>query len=496
MRETYVIPAGNLAEFEHQLAQLNKRAKRLGVEPIRFTTSHAFADHAYRDPQTGERCLWRDHEVSRDDDGKFVVGEERQFDGHSFAFGQDEPITLIGVVEPWLHLTVEGETPKFAGWRFIATLSPLTGDEGDTENLVSAVPGEECPAEYRSRIGECDHCNAKRRRRETFVVSHDDGQTKMVGRQCLKDFLGHKNPHSLASMAQLLGELRCLCDGAGDIDGFGGGSRQVSAWNLDHFLSQTAASVRLNGWTSGGAARDTFRTSTKQHVLYLLSPPLVSNHWKEEATKHEPTAEDRERAAAAIAWAETLGGDGEELNDYLYNLSAISRIGIVNYKTAGFAASFLVAHAKAEEREIERKRVASFANEHVGEVGDKLDVAVYVEKIIWVEGHFGTTGIHKFRDAVGRAYTWFASTGELKTGEALWVRGTVKKHDEFKGTLQTVLTRVADRTDEVAKVEAQVASYDAKAKLTKPQQAKRDRLCGEATGAREALKELEAALSW
>ncbi len=50
--------------------------------------------------------------------------------------------------------------------------------------------------------------------------------------------------------------------------------------------------------------------------------------------------------------------------------------------------------------------------------------------------------IVKMRDGDDNVFTWFASGYQnLKRGDRVSVRGTIKKHDEYQGTKQTILTR-------------------------------------------------------
>jgi hypothetical protein len=92
----------------------------------------------------------------------------------------------------------------------------------------------------------------------------------------------------------------------------------------------------------------------------------------------------------------------------------------------------------AREQRIEQDK----ASRHVGNIKDRIDFEGIVEFVTYREGHYGTTTIVKFRDLDGNVFTWFAS-GYLQynKGDRVQVRGTVKKHDEYKGVKQTVLTR-------------------------------------------------------
>lgn len=77
------------------------------------------------------------------------------------------------------------------GWEFLGTVHSL-GEEA----VLNAAPGKQIPEEYRTAKPVCDHCETARHRKDTFIVSKD-GQTRRVGRNCLRDFLGHASAEAL-----------------------------------------------------------------------------------------------------------------------------------------------------------------------------------------------------------------------------------------------------------------------------------------------------------
>lgn len=424
LSETYVVPATNMERLQGEIDRLNKRARRLKVTEIQvdIKTSHLT------------------HEM------KTVGGETRQVTEDQLS--NHPNWTPTGNVREYLSVTVTGESPKFAGWRLVAVLEPLTTEEG-AENIIQAVPGQKCPAEYRDRVGQCDHCKTERRRNQTFVCRHIDGRHQMVGRNCLADFLGHTDPHHLAKMAEMLGELAGICEAAGDEEWNEGGSRGGNAWSLDCFMCMTAASIVLDGWLSRGKAFEYGGIATANKTMEALNPlpkqDSVYLFWLD--TMRELAAHERQQgiAAAAITWAAELTDEEIGDSDYLYNLCLVCRAGYVTGKTAGLAASLIVAHGRAQDKAVKQRELAKRAetSKHQGSVGDKIWRQLTVERINYCEGYYGTTAIHSMVDGEGNSYTWFASN-ELygfDKGDTRWVLATVKGHDEFRGIAQTTLSR-------------------------------------------------------
>lgn len=78
----------------------------------------------------------------------------------------------------------------------------------------------------------------------------------------------------------------------------------------------------------------------------------------------------------------------------------------------------------------------------VGEVGQKIELDVSIENVRTLEGQYGYTYLYKMLDENGNDITWFASRAALKGLNKAKIKGTIKKHSEFNGRKQTVLTRV------------------------------------------------------
>lgn len=86
------------------------------------------------------------------------------------------------------------------------------------------------------------------------------------------------------------------------------------------------------------------------------------------------------------------------------------------------------------------------ASEYVGEIGAKLEIEVKYEGCFTYRTHFTYSGenhfVYRFRDLSGNTIIWNSSSyQELEDDKNYKIKGTVKKHDEYKNDKQTVLTR-------------------------------------------------------
>ena len=391
------IPLDALDGLKDRIAEANKKAARLDVEPLTLTIGET---------DTVEKFV-----------GGFPTGEVLVF----------------------VNGTITGTTPRLNGWAFIASLELF-----DDTAIIRSVPGEECPPEHRNRGNICDHCGHKRRRTATYVVRHDDGTVKTVGRNCLKDFMGQSkhNPESIALLFRHITELLESLD-AGEDDLFGGGrSRGGKTYDLKRILELTSTVISAYGWVS--------KTMVDEGKAYgNTTASLVSSYLTAQPEKYKGDAKlvakvdaaknaqrDTTDAEAAIAW---LTDDSMEASsDYIQSVQAIAKRGWVANKHMGFACSIIQAY----RREMARLAKVNTNSQHIGTIGKRETFTLKVNQLIFSEGFYGLTIIHLMEDKDGNVFKWFSSGPELDEGEFLTLKATVKDHSEYQGTKETVLTRV------------------------------------------------------
>jgi hypothetical protein len=145
--KTFNIPESNWFSFKSRFAKLQKKAEKLGVG----------GSIDYKVLQ--EKHIWVDT-----GDSIFETGKK------------------IKVFE----IEVFGDAPKYQGWTFIGRLE----HDQVIGTIVRSAPGQTIPSKYYdAKHTNCDHCQTKRFRKDTFVLMHESGEYKQVGRQCIKDFL-------------------------------------------------------------------------------------------------------------------------------------------------------------------------------------------------------------------------------------------------------------------------------------------------------------------
>jgi len=434
-KEFYRVPEANFTELQNRIGKLNKRAVKLGCDLITLT-------------QVGE---------------EEVPVYAKDFDGLTLR----DRITGNPVISHYrkvLHIKIEGQAPKLAGWEFVAVIEPIWDDKGNMlGNILRNVPGASAvPEQYRKAESFCDHCKTKRIRHQTFVLLNEAGDSKQVGRNCLRDFLGHTDPERYCSLAEMLMEAQELAMGSEDEEFFGAGVRHVDRFEAEEILALTACSVRTVGWRSNKTAREFGTISTSGEVSnWIYAKPHERSKWKFPLI---PSDEDKATAKEVVEWLSKLQ-DRPNLNDYLYNLSLLGQGARFTTKNFGLACSAIPTYLREMEQEINRrKRFEDDKNsQYVSEVGkrDKLTlILVYTRD--W-EGEFGVTHFYKFKDEAGNVVVWFSSSvywnpatkQDINVGDTIVVNATVKRHEEREGVKQTIVTRCTEwKSKEQKKAEA------------------------------------------
>jgi hypothetical protein len=94
-----------------------------------------------------------------------------------------------------------------------------------------------------------------------------------------------------------------------------------------------------------------------------------------------------------------------------------------------------------EHRQSLRERTAN--SRHIDVVGERVDLTAEVFSRRSFTGKYGTVYRYSFVTENGDVVKWFASGRQENTGNGskVQIRGTVKKHEEYKGMQQTILTR-------------------------------------------------------
>lgn len=394
-KDTFAVIVDRLDDLYAKIAKINKRAAKLGCPEILLV-------------KVGE---------------PFQDSATTKYDGQ---------LTSIKVMRQ--KVRVIGDAPCVEGWEFIAKLQHIEGVV-----IVSAVPGESVPVEFREvKSGRCDHCNTNRKRLDTFLLRNEEtGAWKVVGRNCLCDFLGGHDPKTAAAYCKYLIEVRNVVEQESSL--FGQCDPQYFMFGLEDVLTRTVVVIREEGWVSRKEAKNSY--APKYSTSDIVVEDILSRDPKEkDVFAKKATKEDKEEALAALEWARDLDPG---TNDYLYNIKTIANLGAARMNLMGYACSILPAYRRETGYKAEQEK-AKAESDWIGQIKKREVYEFTVVGMSTTQGYYGTTFIYRFIEGSGNRVTWFSSkNAELKTGETYKVKATVKKHDTYKGMKQTIVTRCA-----------------------------------------------------
>lgn len=379
----------NLGQVDKNITKLMKRASKMNIP---FTVSRS-------------REITRRHEITS--------GPQR---GQILQFGE-----------------VSYSIPTFSlpDWRLLGVLTPIPTETGETITLATAVPGTELPEDVREWELRCDHCMMNRNRKETFLVQHTSSEIRQVGRQCIRDYLGH-------DAERIFSWFDFVRDFLSDSQTWGiNNSHSIGTYSLKHVLSATSAIIKNNGWKSRKVALETMSISTSDLVMKHL---LEVSHSADEFRRENPISEEDERIAEECV--EFWKSEYNDLSDYVQNARLLAEHNVVIKKAFGLAVSLLPVWQK---RIADKQEYTSRVNEYVGEVGERRDFMVSLVSRRPIESAWGIKYLVTFRDTEGRSLIWWATSGSgtlTDAGDSFSIKGTIKEHKEYKGTRQTILSRV------------------------------------------------------
>jgi hypothetical protein len=409
---TYAIPNGKLAEFEANIAKMNRKAVKLGCEPITIEKLATI-------------------EVTKSHTTKFEGIEKTK--------KYKVPATVIALF---------GKAPVVGGFEFIARIEYLSDSES---MLFHTVPGTGTKIDERFRglkPGVCEHCKLERVRKDTFVVRNvATGEQKQVGRQCLADYTGIHTIENLAGKAAWLHTFATLRD---EIDSYWtGGGYFLNKVDTTEALALTSAYIEMFGWVPKSACFNG-GTPTAGYVAAHFSAGDFSKDEKETMAAARALVESNPkhtaRAAEVMAWIKNSLADTAR-SDYELNLVTLATKELTETKHLGIVCSAVSAWQRATNRAVEyAKRIDETKNSKpVGTVGERLrDIPVKVTFVKAMEAtQWGASTLIKFLDQAGNVLTWFASGDrDYEVGQEIKITGTVKGHKAYNGVTETQISRV------------------------------------------------------
>ena len=321
------------------------------------------------------------------------------------------------------YLDIVGEIPRIEGWSIHSKIQP---SDVAGQNFVFTTQNHEQDDKLRYRALFCDHCQSSRLKKTGYWIEHVDGRTMMVGATCLRDFLPAVNIERLMAYMDNL-PTGFAFDEDEDERGI---PRGEWVYDTKQALKDSLRSIEVRGFVSRTKAMDTGDSATASDID--LSPKA-----KYELYKGADMEALDKKVEACIAY---MNAKDEAGNDFIYNVKLSIAQAHVKPKLFGYLAAAAAVYLRETSEALEKG--AGELNEWWGTVGARSTFrGLLLTALNVTEGEWGTTYIHRFLDKEGRMFIWFGSKKIGDTGQTYDVKGTIKKHDAFKGRKQTVITR-------------------------------------------------------
>ncbi len=363
--------------------------------------------------------------------GQIISWTEEPFDREMRRIRWDGK--MVKLTEKWVKIFVTGAAPTIGDYTFLAMLERLPGGV-----MVKSLPEVEIGEFGSDWDGHCDHCGKPRDRVHGYIVEGKDGR-KIIGKSCVRDYLGMDVPEKLLSV---IGKLVEVSDFEDD-DYFGGGG---GSWT-QHVVGVVAA-ARCVVAMLGYAKTDQGALSTKSRVLFLMGSGKGKLSFEEAALQKEfhDNAERYYREAHEIVdWAKTIKAS----SDYLNNLRVLCSCDSVDQKKLGVLVSVVVAYDNEQARKRRAAEGALKSAGHVGVIKQRMTADVVVERIISVNNMYGCYRVFLFRTTEGAVLRWktgFDTETEINgqkanTGDQVRLTFTPQRHGEYEGQPQTYVNR-------------------------------------------------------
>ena len=344
-----------------------------------------------------------------------------------------------------IEVEVSGTAIAESGWELAGKIEHL-----ETGNLIHSFGDTTIPDWYRSASPRCEHCNSDRHRKETYVLYHAKNNAwKQVGSSCLKDFTGYVSAEMAAAVASVYALLDQISEDRIHI------ASSPKYFDTESVICYAIECVKHWGYhkseEGNDATRERVRDLMHRHMKLPASIDAVT--FDAMSTANLRTFEDLRSRLLAL--------NAED--DYTNNLQVLLKAEEIPENRLGILVSAVPYYNKMIARDVEQRKTSN--SEFVGNVGDKLTIDIATVKLVNIyDGYYGSTWRYQIVDAHGNVFMWDASSpmwdtvcvedspkGDVIEGLPLQIKGTIKKHDEFRNIKQTWLTRcrVTKRTDKV-----------------------------------------------
>lgn len=349
-------------------------------------------------------------------------------------FAEEINYTIVEISEPEINVK--------PGVKFFGTISTA-----DNTKMCYSAPDKPESLVLQEQELRCDCCKSNRRRKKYFFFE-EDGELLCLGSTCVQPYFGF-NVERILRLHE-----RLICGLAEDMDelGSGGYSSGYYAYSLTELTLATEFVCADGFWRS--TRQEHLGCPSSHEIRDMLK--IDDKHSVDQAKRKKfdefcrNADRDRGRQMAALL-RELYLCPADDFTHNIYNALFIEDANgkpilrdMIPAKASGIAC-FAIFQAVHGKRDIEARE-----GEYVGKSGERLEIDVTVTDAREVPGYMGVNLMIAFETDAGNKLRWFYSgdyvlsewVDRIEKQEKIRVRGTIKKHNQYKGEKQTVLTRV------------------------------------------------------
>ena len=319
-------------------------------------------------------------------------------------------------------ITIVGSSPKINGWELVARYEWESTADGKKICFAHSVPNMVIPEEYRDIDSPfCEHCNTKRKRNNVFLLKHENGDHKVVARNCIKDFLGHSSPEHLIWWASFIKSVNESTEFGGG-DSFEECSGDPLYTSLIETMSWAVAIYEKKGWVSVGRCNWDKEKPTAYGVNIALTDMDIKNssgcyvyedYEREERRKLLemcPLTDEHFETAERIINLIKKTAENDN-SDYIYKLNKIVGAGHVSRKNRSLFVSgltLLLGEKIKKEREERKKKEIERKSKMLDVEEGRYEISGEIKKATIRTSNYGYSPVETVKvtieDKEGRRY--------------------------------------------------------------------------------------------
>lgn len=323
-----------------------------------------------------------------------------------------------GIIHKFYVVEISGAY-KVKGWELVAML-----ERTDYGNQIFKLKEVELPSRFYSDYPTCEHCGINRYRKHFGILYSQTEGFKIVGKSCLKDFLGQ----DIELFAAHLNIMKAAKD-------FQNYDSDYSPTYIDvhEYLEAACDIVDKYGFVSKTANSP---YSTAMMAYGLLYPDKCSYditsrlHYDNIffTGKHEEEVDDMIKYIS----------EQESLTDYIHNLKIAASMKYADKKQLGFLAS-LVPHYRRHIKYQNREKSNPLKSEFYGNVNDRISIKnAPISCTFSGVNSYGQYFVYQIIDG-NHIFMW--RTNQEYSKSTISLTGNIKDHRKYNEQNQTWITR-------------------------------------------------------